>query len=45
MCSSDLQIVPGALGGGLGEHGGLDLVEALLVEVVPGDFRDLVAGG
>ena len=39
------QIVPGALGGGLGEHGGLDLVEALLVEVVPGDFRDLVAGG
>ncbi len=39
------QIVPGALGGGLGEHGGLDLVEALLVEVVPGDLGDLVAGG
>ena len=39
------QIIPGALGGGLGQHGGLDLQEALLVKVVPGHFGHLVAGG
>ena len=39
------QIVPGALGGGLGQHGGLDLQKALLVEVVPGNLHHTVAGG
>ena len=39
------QVVPGALGGGLGEDGGLDLQKALLVEVVPADLDDLVAQG
>ena len=39
------QIVPGALGGGLGEDGGLDLQEPVLVKVVPGDLGDLVPGG
>ena len=39
------QVVPGALGGGLGEDGGLDLQEAVLVEVVPADLHDLVPQG
>ena len=39
------QIVTGALGGGLGEHGGLDLQKTLLVEVVPADLGHLVTGG
>ena len=39
------QVVPGPFGGGLGEDGGLDLQEAILVEVVPADLHDLVAQG
>ena len=39
------QIVPGAFGGGFGQHGGLDLQKALLVEIVPGHLGHLVAGG
>ena len=45
MDTAGHQIVPGPLGGGLGEDGGLDLQKAVLVEVVPGDLGDLVTGG
>src|SRR5699024_1744163 len=37
------QEVSCAFGGGLDEHGGFNLNEAVLVEVVPGDLGDLVA--
>ena len=39
------QVVPGALGGGFGENGGLDLQKAVLVKVVPADFYNLVPQG
>ena len=39
------QIVPGPLGGGLGEDGGLNLQKAVLVKVVPADLHNLVPQG
>ena len=37
------QIVPSALGGAAGQHRGLELHEAVLREVFPGDMGDLMA--